>query len=68
MSAVAEQVSPVSIGKDIATVEMAAEAVARAAAAYRIYPNYPECQDMKASYWREYQRCCAHLMEVMTNA
>lgn len=58
---------PVDLGQDVSAVENAAEALSRAAAAYRIYPNFPSGQDAKAAYWREYQRCCAYLMEVVSH-
>lgn len=58
------KLKPVELGKDVAAVEAAGEAVARAAAVYRIFPNYPNCQEQKATYWTEYQRCVAHFMEV----
>lgn len=64
MRAVAE-VKPVELGTNVAEVEYAAQAVERAAMAYRVCPNFPDCQDVKAVYWREYQRCLAHLMEAL---
>lgn len=67
MSAVAE-VKPVELGTNVAEVEYAAHALERAAMAYRVCPNFPDCHDVKAAYWREYQRCLAHLMEVVHHA
>ena len=60
------KIKSAALGSNVAEVEMASEAVARSAAAYRIYPNFPECQDVKASYWNEYQRCVVHMMEVLS--
>ena len=61
----AAKLKPVALGSDVAAVQHAAAALDRAAMNYRCASNEPEAQGMKSAYWNEYQRCIAHVMEVV---
>lgn len=62
MSAV-EAVKANELGTEVRSVQIHAEAVAKAAISYLALPNYPECQDLKALRYEHYQRCLVELME-----
>lgn len=68
-TAVAERVEakPAQIGANVLAVEMAAERVARCAAAYRVYPNFSDetVQEVKANYFQTYQEALEGLMEAI---
>ena len=67
MNALASNAKPVTLGANVADIEACARAVAQLACVYRSTPNFPDCQDLKASRFNAYQEALADLMEVVRN-
>lgn len=53
---------PTEIGKDIYEVERIARAMEHTLICYRALPNYPDNQEHKALYWKQYQELCGEML------
>lgn len=67
MNALASNTKPIILGENVADIEACARAVAQLACVYRSTPNFPDCQDLKASRFKAYQEALADFMENVRN-
>lgn len=49
-------------------IERAAHALDRASIVLRAVPNFPDCQELRASYRKHYDECVADMRKALENA